>query len=323
MALVKENENYRAEMKKLSEQLDQELVKDSRRRTPEVSDKNAEIESVQKKITLLENEIKRLRAASPRTSGIDRLTLETNARDLREEIKIHQNANRELSRKIEDAYRKTQGSSSETAEKQLAELRSAREKIKIAKEKYLHDKKIHEQNRTEILKLESALKKTPEQIDYLKFESRTENFYPQEIEIIKNVLNELENQKKQQDLQLKQESEKLVAEVRICQEKIDILQKDLKGKVHEIKLQDYEINNFKRKLRSISTKRFSTSPDFELDEAPVLSKLSNVKSESKLPPRPRPRLDSSSPAAQRIKQLRSDIEKVTKIAESLPNKKVK
>ena len=107
--------------------------------------------------------------------------------------------------------------------------------------------------------------------------------------------------------------------------KLDLLRRDLKNKIHETKIQDFEINDLKRKLRSVSTKRFAMSPDFvadmaEYSEVPKAKdfenyhKLNSVKSDSRIPSatqRP-PRSDTSSPAAQKIRQLRTEIEKVNK-----------
>jgi hypothetical protein len=80
-------------------------------------------------------------------------------------------------------------------------------------------------------------------------------------------------------------------------------------------MQEFEINNLKRKIRTASTKRFALTPDFDNEQVDLsndqqlkFSKLANVKSESKLPFVMKKPLRSESlyPIHKKIKELKGD-----------------
>ena len=291
-------------------------------------DSNLAVDLANKKIQILEHEIKKLKATSPRLSGTDRLVIESSVNNLKEEIKSIANTNKELERKIADLQKNLPELDRELFNKKLAELRTIREKIKHKEEKYSHEQKIHDQNLEEINKLQEQVKKMNENhLDYLKIESKTENYYSYDIEEIQRILLGLEQDKRYIELQGKQEAEKLLIEIKEYQDKNEILKKELKLKTHDTKIQDYEINNLKRKFRSVSANRFGLLPNFEADSVEfkddsnvhdviIVNKLATVKSESRIPSayKKPPRVDTSSPAAQRIKQLKQELKKAQKEA---------
>ena len=196
MNLKRKNDEYREELKTLSLQLD-EILENQKKPKQEIFDINAAIEVSQKKIKILEHEIKKLKMISPRTTNSDRLTLESTVNKLKEEIKTINTNNKELERKLIDLQRLQPDSNKELIEKKLSELRMIKEKIKQKEEKYAHEKKIHEQNLEEISKLQAKIKEKERknmenQIDILNIGSKTENYYSNDLEGIQKVLFELE-----------------------------------------------------------------------------------------------------------------------------------
>jgi DNA repair exonuclease SbcCD ATPase subunit len=322
MKLSQKNAEYREELKALSLELDQALQKLGR--NPQSTNDNALVaETLQKKISILEGEIKQLKVKSPRNQVSFKLKLEEKVKGLKDRIKVCQNANKELKRKIEENHRAMGKNEGNGMERLLAELRTAQEKLRKAEENYSHERMNYEQTLSEIEGLEAKLSiLNTNKVDLLKIESRNASEMLGNIEELKSAALGLEAQKKTIQASSLTEAEQLSKSIKYYEERIETNKKELKSLEHELKLKDFEINELKRKMRSTSARRFANTPDigdFRVydDEAPKENteekerKMITVRSEFKIGnvvQKP-PRADSSSPAAKRMIQLQSEIAK--------------
>ena len=318
MKLKQKNDQYREQLKKLSNQLDTIISQRKVRKTTTSPNNQAQI--AEKKISILESEIKSLRLKFPKNNITDRLTLEETVKTLKQDLKSAHATNKNLQRKIEEPdYKKL---NSEDCDKMVSELRTIKEKQKKAEKKYSHEKKIHEQNLVEIKNFESQIKNLESQDIFhndnkslLKTENTAQNLFESDIKSLLIVVNDLEKQKKNNENFFKQEFEKLHEEYERAKKNIESLREELRSKTHENKMQEFEINNLKRKIRTASTKRFALTPDFDNEQVDLsndqqlkFSKLANVKSESKLPFVMKKPLRSESlyPIHKKIKELKGD-----------------
>lgn len=315
MKLQKQNLEYREELKKLSLQLDG-ILEESKKANENLSknENNQQVETLNKKIVMIEAEIKKLRSKSSQKN--DRFTLENTVNELKEQIRVCVNSTREMKKRLDDLHKGDSRHSEGNPDKIYADLKIYRKKLKYSQDKYDSGLKQHLSNVEEIKKLEENVSRVQAvHVDILKFESNN-NTKDYDIDSLKSEIVELENQKKTQEQLSKQEYEKYQLEVQSISEIIQNLKKNLKAKTHEVNSKDFEINDLKRKLRSTSAKRYSNSPDVgQYDEflnqdivKEDSKKMAQVKSESRIPHsfKKPPRPDSNSPAAQRIKQLKQD-----------------
>lgn len=278
---------------------------------PDKSHTQANIELLTKKISILENEISSLKARSPRIN--DRLALENLINALKDKIKNQLNSNKEIQKIIDEGQKKDK---KDAGEHLWADLRAARNKLKNIEEKFNLGLKNHEKNLKAICDMEEQISKLQEnRVDILKIEPNISS-YTMGIADLKVEFAELEKKRKIQDQQMKSEIDQLQSDIKVRTDHLAELRKELKLKVHELSSNDHEINELKRKLRSTSARKFNNSPNIgrfedlaaEYPGSSGQNKLSAVKSESRIPSsfkRP-PRPDSNSPAAQRIKILKSE-----------------
>lgn len=320
--LKNKNESYRQELKVLSAKLDLALDPDHKIKTQfnEPKDFNGQIEAARKKVVALEHEIKNIRNRSPK-AAMGRVELESMLGVLKDRLKLINNSNKQLQRKVND-NQPLQDSGVQTAEKELAELRSAKEKLKNLQKKYEHEQKIHDQNLNEIQSLEFQFESMQDiKVNIVKINTLSDHFFSNDKEILDKEISDLEYKKRVIEMNFKQEFDKINADLKQCQSNVESFKKELKAKCHAIKIQEHEINYLKRKIRSMSAKRFTVSPELDFLTAEIdrldghESKLHNVKSDTYIPKPIRnkpPRSDSFSPAAERLVQLKRDIEKVQK-----------
>ena len=273
MKLQKQNLEYREELKKLSSQLDT-ILGESKKTNENLSknENHQQLETLTKKISMIEAEIKKLKSKPSQAN--DRLALESTINELKEQIRVCVNSTREMKKRVDDLHKGDLRHSEGNPDKNYAELKIYRKKLKYSQDKYDAGVKQHLSNLEEIKKLEeNANRVHAVHVDILKFESNN-NTKDYDINSVKSELNELENQKKAQEQQSKQEYEKYQLEIQSISDIIQNLKKNLKAKTHEANSKDFEINDLKRKIRSTSAKRYSNSPDVgQYDEYLVIVEL--------------------------------------------------
>ena len=104
MKLQKQNLEYREELKKLSLQLDG-ILEESKKANENLSknENNQQVETLNKKIVMIEAEIKKLRSKSSQKN--DRFTLENTVNELKEQIRVCVNSTREMKKRLDDLHK--------------------------------------------------------------------------------------------------------------------------------------------------------------------------------------------------------------------------